>query len=25
LFGGALFPDDGDMAWAVTFRTQYSF
>jgi hypothetical protein len=25
LFGGVLFPDSGDMAWAVTFRTQYSF
>ena len=25
LFGGVMFPDQGDMAWAVTFRTQYSF
>ena len=25
LFGGVLFPDSGDTAWAVTFRTQYSF
>ena len=25
LFGGVMLPDSGDMAWAVTFRTQYSF
>jgi hypothetical protein len=25
LFGGIMLPDEGDMAWAVTFRTQYSF
>ena len=25
LFGGVMIPDEGDMAWAVTFRTQYSF
>jgi len=25
LFGGVLFPDQDDLAWAVTFRTQYSF
>ena len=25
LFGGVMFPDSGDTAWAVTFRTQYSF
>jgi hypothetical protein len=25
LFGGVLLPDEGDLAWAVTFRTNYSF
>jgi hypothetical protein len=25
LFGGVMFPDQDDLAWAVTFRTQYSF
>jgi hypothetical protein len=25
LFGGVMFPDQGDTAWAATFRTQYSF
>jgi hypothetical protein len=25
LFGGVMFPDEDDLAWAVTFRTQYSF
>jgi hypothetical protein len=25
LFGGFLIPDSGDEAWAVAFRTQYSF
>jgi hypothetical protein len=25
LFGGVLFPDQDDLAWAITFRTQYSF
>jgi outer membrane receptor for monomeric catechols len=25
LFGGIMLPDEGDMAWAMTFRTQYSF
>jgi hypothetical protein len=25
LFGGVMVPDSGDTAWAVTFRTQYSF
>jgi hypothetical protein len=25
LFGGVITPDEGDLAWAVTFRTQYSF
>ena len=25
LFGGVLFPDQGDLAWALAFRTQYSF
>ena len=25
LFGGVMTPDSGDTAWAVTFRTQYSF
>jgi hypothetical protein len=25
LFAGGLFPDQGDTAWAATFRTQYSF
>jgi hypothetical protein len=25
LFGGVMSPDQGDLAWAVTFRTQYSF
>jgi hypothetical protein len=25
LFGGFLIPDEGDEAWAVAFRTQYSF
>jgi hypothetical protein len=25
LFGGVMLPDEGDMAWAITFRTQYSF
>jgi hypothetical protein len=25
LFGGFMIPDDGDEAWAVAFRTQYSF
>ena len=25
LFGGVMTPDTGDLAWAVTFRTQYSF
>ena len=25
LFGGVMLPDEGDMAWAMTFRTQYSF
>jgi hypothetical protein len=25
LFGGVLLPDEGDLAYAVTFRTQYSF
>jgi len=25
LFGGIMNPDQGDMAWAITFRTQYSF
>ena len=25
LFGGIMLPDSGDTAWAVTFRTQYSF
>jgi hypothetical protein len=25
LFGGVMSPDEGDFAWAVTFRTQYSF
>jgi len=25
LFGGFLIPDQGDEAWAVAFRTQYSF
>jgi hypothetical protein len=25
LFAGGMFPDQGDTAWAATFRTQYSF
>jgi predicted porin len=25
LFGGVMLPDDGDLAYAFTFRTQYSF
>jgi len=25
LFGGVMFPDSGDMAWAMAFRTQFSF
>jgi hypothetical protein len=25
LFGGFIEPDQGDLAWAVAFRTQYSF
>ena len=25
LFGGFMIPDEGDEAWAVAFRTQYSF
>jgi hypothetical protein len=25
LFGGVMLPDEGDLAWAITFRTQYSF
>ena len=25
LFGGVMLPDEGDTAWAITFRTQYSF
>jgi hypothetical protein len=25
LFGGFLIPDSGDEAWAIAFRTQYSF
>ena len=25
LFGGVMTPDTGDLAWAITFRTQYSF
>jgi hypothetical protein len=25
LFGGVMLPDEGDMAWALVFRTQYSF
>jgi predicted porin len=25
LFGGFLIPDSGDEAWAISFRTQYSF
>jgi len=25
LFGGVMIPDDGDLAYALTFRTQYSF
>jgi hypothetical protein len=25
LFGGIIEPDSGDLAWAITFRTQYSF
>jgi hypothetical protein len=25
LFGGFMLPDEGDEAWAVAFRTQYSF
>jgi len=25
VFGGVIEPDKNDMAWAVTFRTQYSF
>ena len=25
LFGGVMVPDEGDTAWAITFRTQYSF
>ena len=25
LFGGVMFPDKGDTAWAGAFRTQYSF
>jgi hypothetical protein len=25
LFGGFMFPDSGDEAWAFAFRTQYSF
>jgi len=25
LFGGVMIPDEGDLAYALTFRTQYSF
>ena len=25
LFGGVMIPDEDDLAWALTFRTQYSF
>ena len=25
LFGGFMMPDEGDEAWALAFRTQYSF
>jgi hypothetical protein len=25
LIGGAAFPDEGDTAWGLTFRTQFSF